>query len=141
MDDLHALATVAPKLRWLGMTGTPHACEADPTLIQEKLTALSRFENLERLDIAGASELGFEFDPPWCGNTYMGLCGAELQGIREPRCRMEDMVARAAFSSCASLKEVWVGECSKAQAVRGKDGNIDKVIWSRGELITGSIAK
>lgn len=110
------------------MTGTPHAREADPTLTQEKLTALSRFENLERLDITGSSELGFEID--WRGNTYMGL-----------RCKMEDMVARAAFSSCASLKEVWVGECSKAQVVRGKDGNIDKVIWSRGELVTGSIAK
>lgn len=141
VDDLHALATVAPKLRWLGMTGTPHASEADPTLIQEKLTALSRFENLERLDIAGSSELGFEFEPPWRINTYMGLCEAELQWARESRCRTEDMVARAAFSSCASLKEVWVGGCSKAQAVRGKDGNIDKVIWSRGELITGSIAK
>ena len=71
----------------------------------------------------------------------MGLCKAELQGVREPRRRTEDMVARAAFSSCASLKEVWAGECSKAQVIRGKDGNIDEVIWSRGELITGSIAK
>lgn len=139
VDNLHALATVAPKLRWLGMTGTSHAYEDDSTL--EKLTALSRFENLERLDIADASELGLEFDPFWCGNTYMGLHGAELQEVKEARHKMEDMVARVAFSSCASLKEVWVGERSKAQAVRGKDGNIDKVIWSRGELKTGGIAK
>lgn len=109
--------------------------------MQEKLTALSRFENLERLDIADASKLGLEFDPPWCGTTYMGLCGAELQEVKEACYKMEDMVARAAFSSCASLKEVWVGERSKVQAVRGKDGNIDKVIWSHGELTTGIIAK
>jgi len=107
--------------------------------LQEKLTALSRFENLERLDITGSSELGFEID--WCGNTYMGRYRAEPQVVKEARYKMEDMVARAAFSSCVSLKEVWVGERSKAQAVRGKDGNIYKVIWSRGELKTGSIAK
>jgi hypothetical protein len=109
--------------------------------MQEKLTALSRFENLERLDIADTSKLRLEFDLPWWGGTYIGLCEAELQEVKEARYKMEDMVARAAFSSCVSLKEVWVGERSKAQAVRGKDGNIYKVIWSRGELKTGSIAK
>ena len=105
--------------------------------MQENLTALSRFEILERLDIADTYELGLEFDPPWCGND-MAL---ERRQAKEARYEMEDMVAKAAFSSCASLKEVWVGGRSKAQSVRSEDGNIDKIIWSRGEQKTGSIAK
>lgn len=28
-----ALATIAPKLRWLGMTGTDHVCKVDSTLV------------------------------------------------------------------------------------------------------------
>ena len=105
--------------------------------MQEKLTALSRFEILERLDIADTSELGLEFDPPRRGND-MGL---ETEEAKKARYKMEDMVAKTAFSSCASLKEVWVGECSMAQSIHGEDGNMDKIIWSRGEQITGSIAK
>ena len=72
----------------------------------------------------------------------MGPGGAELRKqVEEDRHKTEDMAARAAFSSCASLKEVRVGELSKAQVVRGEDGNIDKIIWSRGEQETDSIAK
>ena len=72
----------------------------------------------------------------------MGPGGAELwKQVEEDRCKTEDMAARAAFSSSASLKEVRVGELSKAQAVRGDHGNIDKIIWSRGEQETDSIAK
>lgn len=113
VNDLLALAIIAPRLRWLEMRGTSYAYEADSTL--EKLTALSGFENLERLDIADASELGLGFDPPWCGNAYMGPGGAEVQKqVEEDRHKTEDMAARAAFSSCASLKEVRVGELSKA---------------------------
>lgn len=72
----------------------------------------------------------------------MGPGGAELRKqVEEDRYKTEDMAVRVAFSSCASLKEVRIGELSKAQVVRGEDGIIDKIIWSRGERETDSIAK
>ncbi|OCL02599.1 hypothetical protein AOQ84DRAFT_392860 [Glonium stellatum] len=139
MNDLHALTTVAPKLQWLEMRGGWYVHEVD---LLTSLAALSQFKNLERLDLADAYQLGLGFNPPRCGNAYMGPGGAGVRKqVEEDRKKTEEIAARAAFSSCTSLKEVWVGELSKARVIRGEGGHRDEIIWSRGKQETNRITK
>lgn len=107
--------------------------------MQEFLPTLSRFQNLRRLALADAQCLNVGFDPPQCGNAYMGPGGdAVLQRVKREGEEAERKVAHMVFPVCASLEELWIGDTTKAMAGRSSDGSLQKLNMSecdRGKIV------
>lgn len=99
--------------------------------IQSMLPTLRRFQDITSLSLADVSSLCVGFDPPGCGNVYMGPHGKEmLQRLREEKRSAEELVARMVFAAMPGLKELWVGDQSKAQKTRAVEDGIDDIIWT-----------
>ena len=104
--------------------------------IRKLLPTLSRLTNLKSLVLADASSLHVGFDPPGCGNCYMGPGGEQyrLQVAAEGR-RATERVARTVFARLRTLKELWVGDYSKAVVVRTASGAVEEVVWTYGHRL------
>ena len=99
--------------------------------LQEFLPALSRFRNLQKLALAGVHCLNVGFDPPDCGNAYMGPGGDEyLQQVKREGEEAELRVAHMVFPVCASLQELWIGTTTKAVVDRSSDGSFKDLTMS-----------
>ena len=85
---------------------------------------------MDELILADASNLNVGFDPPGCGNVYMGPGGDEFaeQVAAEERTATES-VAKLVFQTCASLKKLWVGDSSHAEVLRDEEGNVIDIKW------------
>jgi hypothetical protein len=85
---------------------------------------------VDELILAGASNLNVGFNPPGCGNIYMGPGGDELlkQVAAEGRTAAES-VAKLVFQTCAPLKRLWVGDRSRAEVLRDEEGNAIDIKW------------
>lgn len=91
--------------------------------IQEVARVLTGFTNLTDLRLPRASELGIGFNPPRCGNYYMGKDGrARREKVERKRHEANRKVAELAFSACTTLKTVAIGDNIVATAERSKDG-------------------
>lgn len=83
--------------------------------IEILLPALDCFKNLKTLVLADASRLDVGFDPPWCGNAYMGPGGEQLaRKMDEEERQAADKVAQRVFGSVPTLEELWVGDRLRA---------------------------
>lgn len=102
-------------------------CKSHP---QELLPILSRFNNLHYLALPDTASLGVGFDPPGCGNVYMGPGGEEFreQVIAEGRrytIKAVDMV----FAACSKLRDLWIGDWDHITAERTQNGTISDLVW------------
>ncbi|KAL8785819.1 MAG: hypothetical protein Q9213_003126 [Squamulea squamosa] len=97
------------------------------------LPTLSRFRHLTSLVLPDASSLNVGFDPPWCGNAYMGPGGQELaRRVETERKQAEEMIARMVSGQMPKLEELWVGDHSKADITRTNTGGVGAISWSYG---------
>jgi hypothetical protein len=77
---------------------------------QDLLPTLSQFKNLEELVLADASSLGVGFNPPMCGNVYMGPDGDEVRRqVQEEAKQARNDVMKAVMGACTGLKRLWIG--------------------------------
>lgn len=96
------------------------------TDIEGLIKALSPLRMLEELSIIGVSELAMGYDPPVCGNAYMGRSGFELsknldRKRREIEALLLGMVER---SFGVALKKVVIGgkdTCFERREIDGKE--------------------
>ena len=96
--------------------------------IEHYLPTFSKFTNLTTLTTAGSFSLGVGFDPPWCGNAYMGPGGDKLsQQVEEEGHQADLKVARMLFSACPKLELLWIGDHARGTVVRDGDGGVVKV--------------
>jgi hypothetical protein len=85
---------------------------------------------LEELMLASPVYLGVGFDPPRCGNAYMGPGGDELRKrVHEQRERADELVSRSVFQACASLKKLWIDDHRRAEVSRDDQGIITDIVW------------
>ena len=95
---------------------------------------LSRFECLEYLALAGASQLGVSFRPPWCGNAYRGPHGKALrERVKREGEEAEAKVANMVAPACANLKELWIGEWTRVEVLRDEQGGFRDVLLRDGK--------
>ena len=95
------------------------------------LPILAHFRSLKTLVLAGAGDLHVDFDPPRCGNAYMGSGGDALRrSVAEYGRQAEQRVAEMVFGRLKGLKELWLGNCSKAMVLRDVVGSDDEIFWS-----------
>ena len=97
---------------------------------QELLPVLSRFTNLRYLALPDTSSLGVGFDPPGCGNVYMGPGGeAYRQQVAEEGFRYTVKVVDMVFSACSKLRDLWIGDWTHVEAQRTENGSIADLVW------------
>lgn len=94
--------------------------------IESLLPTLKMFKALETLALADVASLGVGISPGGCGNMYRGAAGAERR-LQDQRKRREATieVAKMVFPACAGLKELWVGDWSKAVVSRDHGDDLD----------------
>ncbi|KAF5350405.1 hypothetical protein D9758_012487 [Tetrapyrgos nigripes] len=69
---------------------------------------LSRFRHVEILSIPCASQLRLGFNPPRCGNIYMGPRGGEVRKrVEQQGQAAQERAATEIFDKCPLLKELW----------------------------------
>lgn len=126
---LEALLEATPNISSMGMDGGDYRAS-----IEEFLPTLSRFQNLRTLALAGAHSLHIGFDPPRCGNAYRGPRGNEYrQQVISKGKEAEKKVAHMVFPVCANLKELWIGDSTKATVERYSDGGVRNINMSEGD--------
>ncbi|KAL9631092.1 MAG: hypothetical protein Q9204_004394 [Flavoplaca sp. TL-2023a] len=122
---LQAVFQAMPQIHTLAMPGGLDYKDS----LGEFLSTLRLFGNLKVLALDGLRNLNVGFDPPWCGNAYMGPNGhlvrervdrEEIEGKK----RVADMV----FARLSKLEELWVGDCSRATVINTKFGN--EIHWT-----------
>ena len=133
VPQVQAILETIPDLPSLTLGGAYYAPIAD------FVPVLSQFDKLKRLALADASDLGVDFDPPWCGNAYMDENGNDdtefiayinAQG-KEAEAKVLTMIAPL----CRNLTELWVGDYSRAEIIRDANAEFVDVVWHRGDLI------
>ena len=95
------------------------------------LSILVQFEDLKTLALSGAADLHVGFQPPRCGNSYLGPGGEEARmHVREQGRQAEMRVAKMVFLSLKGLEELWVGDCAKATVTTDDTGMVEEIQWS-----------
>ena len=102
----------------------------------ELLPALSCFPRLKTLTTVYASEMGVGFDPPDCGNAYMGPGGEERRRKTEiEEEKVLEYVGHETFEACRELKVIWMEYYGNARVVRRADGTVKEVTWAKAERL------
>ncbi len=97
---------------------------------QALIPILSQFKKLKTLGLVDASSLDVGFNPPWCGNAYMGPGGAEvLRRVHEQRETANRRVGDMVFGACANLNVMILDHRAKAVVTRGHGGQIQDIRW------------
>ncbi|KAK0222969.1 hypothetical protein EDD85DRAFT_860483 [Armillaria nabsnona] len=131
-DLLKAVYDAMPFIEMLTLDGGP---------VRDSLKALipilSQFKKLKTLGLVDASSLDVGFNPPWCGNAYMGPDGAELlrrvqEEMEEANKRVADMV----FGTCVNLDVMVLGNSAKAVVTRDHGGQIQDIRWCEAQRQT-----
>ncbi|KAF8908020.1 hypothetical protein CPB85DRAFT_1310476 [Mucidula mucida] len=87
--------------------------------IYSLIPVFASFPTLKILRVMSLSRLGVGYDPPRCGNSYMGSHGAQLRERLERQCHEStEKVATAVFDACKQLVELWLGSFTRALAER-----------------------
>jgi hypothetical protein len=97
---------------------------------QELLPILSQFTNLQYLALPDTASLGVGFNPPGCGNAYMGPGGEEYrQQVKEEGRRYTVEVVDMVFPACPALRDLWIGDWTHVEAQRTQNGSIASLLW------------
>ncbi len=104
---------------------------------QALIPILSQFKKLKTLGLVGASSLDVGFNPPWCGNAYMGPGGAELlRRVQEEMEEANKCVADMVFGACFNLDVMVLGGSAKAVVTRDHGGQIQDIRWCEAQRQT-----
>ena len=99
--------------------------------IESLLPTLSHFRNLTSLVLADAFSLHVGFDPLMCGNVYDGPNGeAYLQQVIEEEKEADEKVAKMVYARIPMLKELWIGDDSKATLSRNMSAEDKQIFWA-----------
>jgi hypothetical protein len=124
-DQVEEVFEAMPRIKKLGMVGGQY----DGPFGDEHLKQLGRFEDLEELILVHARDLNIGYDPPWCGNAYLGPDGEEYwQMVKQEGLEASTAVAKLVFGANKSLQRLWVGDRMFAEAVRS-NGTLD-ILWT-----------
>ncbi|KAK0444169.1 hypothetical protein EV421DRAFT_496555 [Armillaria borealis] len=105
--------------------------------LQALIPILSQFKKLKTLGLVDASSLDVGFNPPWCGNAYMGPGGAELLlRVQEEMEAANKRVADMVFGACVNLDVMVLGGRAKAVVTRGRGGHIQDMLWCESQRQT-----
>ena len=129
VDLIEAIHDSVPGLRRLALDGGSYKKG-----IKSFIPVLSRFTNLEYLALGDASRLGVGFNPPRCGNIYMGPGGKEVrERVALQRQVAERKVATMMALTCPRLKDLWIGDSTHVEVVRGKDGAFKDYVFHQAQ--------
>ena len=137
---LEAIYGAVPRLQSLALASpTPYS----DLPITGFPSALSKFENLRQLILPAAWLLDVGFFPPECVNFYMNPDGSEIEEVvamvdqeqREAEIKVLDMVAPV----CPSLRELWIGNDTRAEIVRNANGRYLSTVWHGSEDIDRAV--
>ncbi|KAK3706969.1 hypothetical protein LTR37_012468 [Vermiconidia calcicola] len=124
---LSAIRKAMPKIQSLALPGTRYEDG-----IGELLPLFDGFSELKVLGLSNAADLDVGYNPPGCGNVYMGPGGdAVRKSVQEQGRRAEQRVARMVFRRLNGLEELWVGNYDRAKAVRTASRDITEITWDR----------
>ena len=133
VSTARALLSSLPNLQSLGMYTTDYDAPVADYLIE-----LPKLPKLQRLVLSDASQLGVGFDPPECGNYYFDSEGNEVPElvaqVAADQKEAEKKVLTMVEPLCRNLTTLWIGLHTKAEILRGKDGNFEGVSWHTGEI-------
>ncbi|KAK0214188.1 hypothetical protein IW262DRAFT_305009 [Armillaria fumosa] len=105
--------------------------------LQALIPILSQFKKLKSLGLVDASSLDVGFDPPRCGNAYMGPGGAKLlRRVQEQGEATNRRVADMVFGACVNLDDMVLGHRSKAVVTKGRGGQIQDIRWCEAQRQT-----
>ncbi|KAK0488705.1 hypothetical protein IW261DRAFT_1557144 [Armillaria novae-zelandiae] len=122
---LHAVYDAMSSIQHLTLDGGPLRGS-----LQELVPILSQFKRLKKLGLVDASCLHVGFNPPRCGNIYMGPNGGEIRKkVQTEAEAAQNRVAYPIFGACINLEILILGNCSKAIATRGPGGQIREIQW------------
>ncbi|KAK5165441.1 uncharacterized protein LTR77_008970 [Saxophila tyrrhenica] len=94
---------------------------------------LKQLRELRTLALADVADLHVGYEPPRCGNVFLGPGGDEYrQQLEEEKGRAVRYVGRKVFERLEGLEECWVGNWDRAVVRRGKEGSVMDVAWERG---------
>lgn len=126
VSQLEEVLSEMPHIKRLAMPGGRYE---NP--VTELYPIFAKFKHLEEVVLADASSLDVGFEPPWCGNAYMGPGGAELAArVAAEGEEARDNVAKAMFAACKPLKRLWVGDWSQGEAQRDEMGQVLEIRWN-----------
>ena len=124
LDMLEAVYSALPNIPSLAMIGGQYHDKL-PNL----LPLLAKFQHLKVLTTANVAEIGIRgYNPPRCGNAYMGPGGKKLR--EQVQGQMERAQVKAAvmvFEACKGLEVLWLGDATRCTVVRGKEGSVEDV--------------
>ena len=101
-DLVEAIHDSVPNLRKLALDAGSYEKG-----IESFISGLSRLTDLEYLALGGASKLHVGFDPPRCGNAYMGPRGKEVRETVDLQRKVaESRVAAMVASACPRLTDL-----------------------------------
>ncbi|KAK0434614.1 hypothetical protein EV421DRAFT_1839439 [Armillaria borealis] len=98
--------------------------------LQVLVPILSQFKKLKKLGLVDPTSLHVGFNPPTCGNVYMGPNGGEIR--KKVQAQVEaarNHIADTVFGACISLEVLILGNRSKAIATRCPWGKIREIQW------------
>jgi hypothetical protein len=86
--------------------------------------------NLHTLALASASDLRVGFDPPGCGNVYMGPGGKEhlAQVIQEGKEAEKKVAGMVCDAIGPHLKQLWVGDGTRFEILRNRDWELERFV-------------
>ena len=129
VDLVEAIHKALPHLTNLALDGGSYKAG-----IAAFVPVLSRFQDLEYLALANASALGVGFNPPTCGNIYMGCGGKKAREQIDKRRRgAVEKVAKMVAPVCPRLKNLWIGDTTRVEIVRNEDGSFEDFVQSKEE--------
>ncbi|SJL03450.1 uncharacterized protein ARMOST_06805 [Armillaria ostoyae] len=122
---LHAVYDAMPSIQNLTLDGGPLRDG-----LQALVPILSQFKKLKKLGLVDASSLHVGFNPPRCGNVYMGPNGGEIRKKVQAQAEAaRSRVADTVFGACINLEVLILGNRSKAIATRCPGGKIREIQW------------
>ncbi|KAK0238620.1 hypothetical protein EDD85DRAFT_827491 [Armillaria nabsnona] len=122
---LHAVYDAMPSIQNLALDGGPLRGS-----LQDLVPILGQFKRLKKLGLVDASYLHVGFNPPMCGNAYMGPNGGEIRKQVQAQAEAtRSRVADTVFGACINLEVLVLGNRSKAGATRCPGGKIREIQW------------
>ena len=129
VDLVEAIHDSLPRIRRLALDAGSYKYG-----IEHFVPVLSRLTDLEYLALGDASRLGVGFNPPRCGNVYMGPGGKEVRKRVNMQClEAERKVAAMVASVCPRLKDLWIGDSTHVKVLRDKNGAFENYVLQRAQ--------
>ncbi|KAF9039452.1 hypothetical protein BDZ89DRAFT_1060897 [Hymenopellis radicata] len=118
-STLKEVRNAAPNVSRLFLRGVLLRDKSEPLDIYRLIPIFASFPALKILGVMSLSRLAVGYNPPRCGNVYMGSQGAQLrERLRRQSHRLTESIATAAFNACNQLVELWIGSYTRALAER-----------------------